>query len=59
MKRRRLHLRADAIRILTDLRDVIGGHPSSFPQCPLARTRTSEAVDGEPCPGEYSYVCRP
>jgi len=59
VKRRTLRLRAETLRQLADLGDVAGGRPTSYPQCAAARPATSEAVDGEPCPGEYSFLCKP
>jgi hypothetical protein len=47
---RRFALRADTVRRLSalELGRAAGG-----------RLATSEAIDGWPCPGEYSWVCKP
>ena len=47
---RKLRLRPETLRTLTqlELRAVAGG-----------QLVTSEANDGYPCPGEYSWFCKP
>lgn len=61
--KRPLHLGRETIRQLTSLErgHVAGGVPSSFPQCAAAARAgtTSEAEGNGPCPGEYSYLCKP
>lgn len=64
MKRTTLRLRADTIRILTSLDDVAGGRVTSIPTLCYAvdlrqDTRQSESAGGGPCPGEYSWFCKP
>lgn len=48
--RPKLQLRTDTLRQLgtTELRRVAAGYQA-----------TSEAIDGYPCPGEYSWACTP
>jgi hypothetical protein len=60
---RKLSLRPETIRTLTDLGSVHGGHPTSWPFClgaQAARAATSEqGGDDFPCPGDYSWTCKP
>jgi hypothetical protein len=50
IRRRPLHLSSQTIRQLTrvQIAEVAAG-----------LVATSEAADGYPCPGEYSYFCKP
>lgn len=66
MKRitRHLSLHRDTIRTLSglELRAVAGGVPTALVTACAHAARagtTSEAEGGGPCPGEYSWTCKP
>lgn len=62
MQKRTLKLRAQTIRLLTSLEGVAGGsgdRPTSHPWCLAARATSEQGGDDFPCPGDYSYLCKP
>lgn len=61
--RRRLEIRLDTLRQLTRTElSAAGGRPTALLSacgCAARAGTTSEAEGGGPCPGEYSWTCKP
>lgn len=62
--RRPLRLRAEILRVLTDLGGVVGGHPTSYQTfcwCAGVRRAATSETGGDtfPCPGDWTWTCKP